>query len=105
MFKNSDGFSLIESLVAFSCFMVMLAFFFPLSIRMITTLEAKQQRVEAMKFLQEGIEHAVVTGDYKNSTRMYKGDLYTLSWKESDHSIACVMFKTKGGTNEICVSE
>jgi type II secretory pathway pseudopilin PulG len=105
MFRNSKGFSLPESLVAFSCFMVMLAFSLPFSIRMITTLEEKQQRVEAVKFLQEGIEHAVVTGEYKNSTRKYKGVLYTLSWKGSNHHSPCVTFKKEGGTNEICVSE
>jgi type II secretory pathway pseudopilin PulG len=105
MFRNSKGFSLPESLVAFSCFIVMLAFFLPLSIRMITTLEEKQQRVEAMKFLQEGIEHAVVTGEYKNSSRMYKGILYILSWEGNEQPIPCVGFEKEGGTDEICVTE
>ncbi|XXM73761.1 hypothetical protein ACQ0QQ_07700 [Lysinibacillus sphaericus] len=105
MYRNSKGFSLPESLVAFSCFMVMLAFFLPLCLRMITTLEEKQQRVEAMKFLQEGIEHAVVTGDYRNSTRIYKGVLYTMSWKGDDLTSPCVAVKKGGGTDEICASE
>ncbi|QTC43480.1 hypothetical protein I7V34_09700 [Bacillus sp. V3] len=105
MYRNSKGFSLPESLVAFSCFMMMLAFSLPLSIRMITTLEEKQHRVEAMKFLLEGIEHAVVTDDYKNSTRMYKGVLYTLNWKGNDLTSPCVAFEKEGGTDEICASE
>ncbi|OIU71073.1 type II secretion system protein [Rossellomorea aquimaris] len=105
MFRNSKGFSLPESLVAFSCFMVMLAFSLPLCIRMITTLEEKQQRVEALKFLQEGIEYTVVTGDYRNSTRVYKGVLYTLSWKGNDLTTPCVTLEKEGGTDEICVSE
>jgi type II secretory pathway pseudopilin PulG len=105
MYKNSKGFSLPESLIALSCFMMIMVFFLPYSIRMITTLEEKQHRVEAFKFLQEGIEQAVVTKEYKSRIRIFEGIVYTMSWKGSDNRNPCVSYEKESGSHEICLSE
>ncbi|NQD66740.1 hypothetical protein HP456_12500 [Bacillus haikouensis] len=94
-----------ESLVAFSCFMMIMAFFLPFCIRMVVTLQDKQQRVEALKFLHEGMERAIVTNDFNPQTRTFEGIVYTFSWEEARSENACVSYTKGGESHEVCASE
>jgi Tfp pilus assembly protein PilV len=105
MYRNSNGFSLAESLIAFSCFMVIMAFFLPFCLRMMVTLQEKQQRVEALKFLQEGMEQAIVTNEFESRTRMFENIVYTFRWEGEGSENACVSYTKGGDSHEICASE
>lgn len=105
MYRNSNGFSMAESLIAFSCFMVIMAFFLPFCIRMMVNLQDKQHRVEALKFLQEGMEQAIVTNEFKSDSRRFEGVVYSFSWEDIDSKNACVSYTKEGDDHEVCASE
>ncbi|WP_175991055.1 hypothetical protein [Bacillus sp. Marseille-Q1617] len=57
-----------------------------------------------MKFLQEGMEQAIVTNDFKSYNRTFEGIRYSFSW-EDVNTDACVSY-TKGSViNEVCAAE
>ncbi|WP_201713723.1 type II secretion system protein [Rossellomorea arthrocnemi] len=108
MFKNTKGFSLPETLVAFSCILMICGLFIPFLIHYASRLQHLQREVEALKFLREGVEKAIVTQEYVDHSRIYKGVRYELVWKirGSGNGEACVHYnKDSDEPREICIRE
>jgi hypothetical protein len=82
-----------------------MAFFLPFCIRMMVTLQDKQHRVEALKFLHEGMEQAIVTNDFNSRTRTYEDIVYTFSWDEAGSKNACVTYTKGSDSHEVCATE
>ena len=100
MYKNTKGFSLPETLVAFSCTLMIISVFIPFLIHYMYRLQQLQHEVEALKFLREGVEEALVTNELSTHSRIYKGVRYELVWKDGGDDAACVRY----GSREICIS-
>ena len=101
MYKNSKGFSLTETLVAFSCTLVICGLFIPFLIQYMHRLQQLQYEVEALKFLRESVEKAIVTHEFSTHARMYKGVRYEVAWKDGSGDEACVRYDSR----EICTSQ
>ncbi|MFI8685379.1 hypothetical protein [Rossellomorea sp. NPDC077527] len=100
MYKNTKGFSLPETLVAFSCVLMICGMFIPFLMLYASGLQKLQREVEALKYLREGVEQAIVTHEFVDHTRIYKGVRYELVWKGSEDGEACVHYDTE----EVCIS-
>ncbi|MGM0751441.1 MAG: hypothetical protein ACQET6_05875 [Bacillota bacterium] len=106
MYKNIKGFSLPETLIAFSCVLMIASIFIPFLIHYASQLKRLQYEVEALKFLEEGVEKAIVSDVYVNHSRMYGGVRYELNWKDGGNEEACVQYHERGtGLNEVCISK
>ncbi|WP_064091556.1 hypothetical protein [Rossellomorea aquimaris] len=104
MYKNSKGFSLPETLLAFSCFTVMAGVFLPFLIRYSIQLQVLLYEVSALQYLEEGLEKALVTHEFTSQIRYFKGVRYELEWKEGNE--VCVQYEREPqGAKEICVSK
>ncbi|KPL59612.1 type II secretion system protein [Rossellomorea vietnamensis] len=104
MYRNTKGFSLPETLVAFSCVLMICGLFFPFLIHYASRLQQLQREVEALKFLREGVEEAIVTHEFVDHSRTYKGVRYELVWKSEGSGEACVEYdKNTGDFKEVCV--
>ena len=77
MFRRNDGFSFPEMLVAFSCLLLITGIFLPLLMNQAVLLREKQSEVEALKWMEEGVERAMVTKKYERSSKSYGGVDYT----------------------------
>ncbi|WP_341356587.1 hypothetical protein [Rossellomorea sp. y25] len=105
MYKNSKGFSLPETLVAFSCILMIAGMFIPFLIHYASQLKGLQYEVEALKFLEEGVEKAIVSHEYVDHSRIYRGVRYELDWKGGGNEEACVHYQKRDiGPNEVCIS-
>ncbi|WGG44157.1 type II secretion system protein [Rossellomorea sp. DA94] len=104
MYRNTKGFSLPETLVAFSCILMMCGLFIPFFIHYASGLQKLQREVEALKFLREGVEEAIVTHEFVDHSRIYKGVGYELIWENGGSGEACVRYDEDAGTiREVCV--
>lgn len=105
MYKNTKGFSLPETLVAFSCILLICGLFLPFLIHYAFQLQQLQREVEALKFLREGVEKAIVTHEFVDHSRLYKGVRYNLVWKRGGNDEVCVQYdKNAKVPCEVCVS-
>ncbi len=106
MYKNSKGFSLPESIIAFSCLTIVAGFFIPFIIHYAAQLQDLQYEVEAIKYLEEALDKALVTHKFDSQFRNYKGVRYETIWKEGGaNKQICVQYtKRQGEPKEICVS-
>lgn len=100
MYKNPKGFSLPETLVAFSCTLMICSLFIPFLIHYMHRLQLLQHEVEALKFLRESVEKAIVTNEFSTHARIYKGVRYEVVWEEGEGDEACVHYDNR----EICIS-
>ncbi|MGM0853063.1 MAG: hypothetical protein ACQEWI_10690 [Bacillota bacterium] len=106
MYKNTKGFSLPETLIAFSCILMISGVFIPFLIHYASQLQRLQHEVEALKFLEEGVEKAIVSHEYVDHSRMYKGVRYELDWKGGGNEEACVQYHKRGADpREVCISK
>jgi type II secretory pathway pseudopilin PulG len=106
MYKNTKGFSLPETLVAFSCVLMICGLFIPFLIHYAFRLQQLQREVEALKFLREGMEKAIVTHEFVDHSRIYKGVRYELVWEGGGSGEACVRYdKDTNDFHEVCVQE
>ncbi|BCB04717.1 type II secretion system protein [Bacillus sp. KH172YL63] len=105
MYRNSNGFSLPESLVAFSCVLLISGIFIPFLIQYAARLEMLQHEVEALKFLREGVEGTIVSREYTGHARTYKGVRYEFMWRGAVHEEACVQYSKGQESKEVCISQ
>ncbi|MGF3103632.1 hypothetical protein [Rossellomorea sp. DUT-2] len=106
MYRSIKGFSLPETLIAFSCILLIAGVFIPFLIQHASQLQRLQYEVEALRFLEEGMEKAIVTHEYVNHSRMYKGVRYELDWKGGVNEEACVHYHKRGADpHEVCISK
>lgn len=104
MYRNTNGFSLPETLVAFSCVLMICGLFIPFLIHYASGLQQLQREVEALKFLREGVEEAIVIHDFVDHSRIYKGVRYELIWESGGSGEACVRYDEESGAfHEVCV--
>ncbi|MDQ0175167.1 hypothetical protein [Bacillus chungangensis] len=97
MFKNENGFSVIEALLSFSFIMLMTTFIFPLLFKMMIKLEAEKKSMTASRLLYEQVEAFLATGvpfelekEVENTHYQLKIDSYTgIEWR------ACVVYDKK----------
>ncbi|NMH68639.1 hypothetical protein HF072_07575 [Bacillus sp. RO3] len=107
MYKNTNGFSLPETLIAFACIMMIAGLFFPFLIHYSFQLQRLQYEVEALKFLEEGVEKAIVSQEYIDDTKKFNGVKYEFSWEGGENGEACVQYMENKGieTGEVCISK
>ncbi|MGX1263777.1 type II secretory pathway component PulJ [Rossellomorea marisflavi] len=103
MFKKNDGFSFPEMLIAFSCLLLIIGVFLPLLLNQSVLLRDKQSEVEALKWMEEGVERAMVTNVYERSSKSYGGVDYTRYW-EGEASSICVEMQRGRDFRKICSS-
>ncbi|VXC10418.1 conserved hypothetical protein [Bacillus sp. 349Y] len=103
MFKKNDGFSFPEMLIAFSCLLLITGVFLPLLLNQSVLLRDKQSEVEALKWMEEGVERAMVTNVYERSSKSYGGVDYTRYWEGGASSI-CVEMQRGGDVKKVCSS-
>ncbi|MDR4936329.1 hypothetical protein QU593_08055 [Rossellomorea marisflavi] len=103
MFKKNDGFSFPEMLIAFSCLLLITGVFLPLLLNQSVLLRDKQSEVEALKWMEEGVERAMVTNVYERSSKSYGGVDYTRYWEGGASSI-CVEMQRGRDIRKICSS-
>ncbi|GLI85837.1 hypothetical protein AF331_02395 [Rossellomorea marisflavi] len=103
MFRRNDGFSFPEMLVAFSCLLLITGIFLPLLMNQAVLLREKQSEVEALKWMEEGVERAMVTKKYERSSKSYGGVDYTRYWEGGASSI-CVEMQRGGDVKKVCSS-
>ncbi|WP_430482266.1 hypothetical protein [Rossellomorea marisflavi] len=103
MFRRNDGFSFPEMLVAFSCLLLITGIFLPLLMNQAVLLREKQSEVEALKWMEEGVERAMVTKKYERSSKSYGGVDYTRYWEGGASSI-CVEMQRAGDVKKVCSS-
>ena len=107
MYKNSKGFSLPETLIALSCFTVMAGVFLPFLIRYSIGLQVLLFEVQALQYLEEGLEKALVSHEFTSQIRYHKGVRYELEWNEGGAGKElCVRYeRVAQDQKEICVSK
>ncbi|WP_171050871.1 type II secretion system protein [Bacillus sp. BHET2] len=106
MYRNTKGFSLPETLIAFTCIILISCVFIPFLIQYASQLQNLQRKVEALKFLREGVGNAIVSHQHVNQSRTYKGIHYDLNWKGGDYEEACVQYLKNGrDLQEVCISK
>jgi len=103
MFRRNDGFSFPEMLVAFSCLVLITGIFLPLLMNQAVLLREKQSELEALKWMEEGVERAMVTKKYERSSKSYGGVDYTRYWEGGASSI-CVEMQRGGDVKKVCSS-
>lgn len=90
-------------LVAFSCLLLITGIFLPLLMNQAVLLREKQSEVEALKWMEEGVERAMVTKKYERSSKSYGGVDYTRYWEGGASSI-CVEMQRGGDVKKVCSS-
>jgi competence protein ComGE len=82
MYKNSNGFSLVESLVALSAVLIITGFLLPGMLHYTSQLVELEREVQALNYLSEELENVIINNEKINRTIEHEGVVYELYWKE-----------------------
>ncbi|MDA7026960.1 competence type IV pilus minor pilin ComGE [Bacillus sp. CLL-7-23] len=97
MFKKNSGFTTIETVSAFSIWLMITILFVPMFHQFTLKEEMTRKEVEAYRILDEKLNRYLITGRYQPAeTVFYQGTAYLIDWEgEGDHYNVCVSIEDR----------